>query len=72
MTARKPDFLNVSHRFGFCIFMFVMSQPSSTGAVGLDIVAFAARHLMALDTFFLVVVCWAIPCTGFETTSLRQ
>ena len=72
MTARKPHFFNVRHRFGFCILTFEMSQPSCTGAVNVDIVAFAARHLMALDTSLVIVVCWAVPCTGFETTSLSQ
>jgi hypothetical protein len=69
MTARKPHFFNVSHCFDICKQMFEMSQLSITGAMGKDIVAFAARHLMALD---VIVACWTVPHTGFETTSLRQ
>ena len=40
------------------------------GAVGVGrmVFAFAARHLMALDTFFVIMMLWAVPCTGFETT----
>ena len=56
VPARKPHFFNVSHCFGFCILVFEMSQPSCLGAVGIDIVAFAARHLMALDTFLSIIV----------------
>ena len=69
MTARKPHFFNVGHRFGFCKLVFEMSQPSRTGAVVVDIVAFAARHFIALEAFFVIMVLWTVPCTGFETTS---
>ena len=75
MTARKPHFFNVSHRFVVWILAFEMSQPSPmgvVGAVGVGWASFAARHLMALDTLFVIMVCWAVPCTRFETTSLRQ
>ena len=30
---------------------------------------FAARHLMALNTLFLILVCWTIPSAGLETTT---
>ena len=73
MTPRKPYFFNVSLCFSLCILAFEMSQPSSTGFVGIDIVGGStARHFMALDAFFVITVFWAVPWTRKETTSLRN
>ena len=69
MSTRKPHFFNVSHCFDT---MFELSQLSCMAAVGSDIMAFAARYLMAPDTFLVIVFCQAVPCNGLEMTSLWQ
>ena len=53
MTSREPHFFNISNRLDIIrILAFEFSQLTSVVVM----MAFTARHLMALDTLFLVVV----------------
>ena len=65
MTTREPHFFNVSSRLELGILVLVVCQLSGTSTVD---VGCAARHLMLLDTFFLIMACWAIPYARNETT----
>ena len=58
----EPHFFNISSRLD--IIWILALEFSQLTSVYVMMKTFASRHLMALDTLSLVLVCWTIPNAG--------